>query len=88
MTDTHVLINEVSRDAEPSRAIAFLRWAASVLVYWHERRAQYMTIRELRKLNNRTLKDIGLNRSEINSVAFTSGRDRTGRFSVQSKTLR
>ncbi|KAB2847884.1 MAG: DUF1127 domain-containing protein [Hyphomicrobiaceae bacterium] len=43
--------------------------------YRHKRRLK-ATILSLESLDDRTLKDIGLNRSEIESVVHTGGKDR------------
>lgn len=40
------------------------------------RRRQRATARTLQGLSDRTLRDVGLNRSEIEAVAYTDGRDR------------
>jgi uncharacterized protein YjiS (DUF1127 family) len=47
-------------------AIDTVRAVAVAMVRWHKRRA---TIRQLIALDDRTLKDIGLYRSDIHSVA-------------------
>ncbi len=39
---------------------------------WRERRVQYCTIRELQQLSDRTLKDIGLSRSDIVSTVMNN----------------
>jgi uncharacterized protein YjiS (DUF1127 family) len=71
MISTHALA-----DASPSRrqgASDFLRreWAA----FW-TRHGQRATVRILRNLDDATLRDIGLSRSEIDSVVYGTPGDR------------
>ncbi len=52
-----------------------VRTAVNVLVHWHDRRR---ALRQLYQVHPRTLKDIGMNRSEVNSIVYggSSGRRR------------
>lgn len=65
MTDTYFPIKHASDGDRLPGAIALLHRAAIAMGQWQKRRAQYLAIRELRKLSDRTLKDIGLHRSQI-----------------------
>ena len=47
---------------------------------WRQRRRLRITGRILRGLDDRTLKDIGLDRSQIDSAVHALGRDRRVRF--------
>jgi uncharacterized protein YjiS (DUF1127 family) len=55
-------------------------WSA----YWTHR-AERATVQMLQSLDDRTLKDIGIDRSEIESVAHNPGGDR--RIEVQSRPV-
>lgn len=59
-----------------SRSPTFLGRIADVMRRWHERRARYLAALALRRLDDRMLKDIGVDRSEIDSVVYTGGRGR------------
>jgi len=52
-------------------------WAA----YW-TRNAQRATVRILQDLDDATLRDIGLSRSEIDSVVYSNARDRRVNYST------
>ena len=58
-----------------SRILAALRTLATTLVAilrrWHNRRAQYLAIKQLHALDDRMLQDIGLHRSQIEPAVFT-----------------
>lgn len=43
-------------------------WLTDIFCRWCERRTQHRTISELQELDDRTLKDIGLRRSDIVSA--------------------
>jgi uncharacterized protein YjiS (DUF1127 family) len=66
----YLLPDEECRPALPrpptlsARIVAFMR-------RWHDRRARYLAADALRRLDIRMLKDIGIDRSEINSVIYT-----------------
>jgi uncharacterized protein YjiS (DUF1127 family) len=60
----------------PSLAHTVARWWDG---YW-SKRAQSATVYVLRSLDDRTLRDIGVNRSEIESVVYSSSGDRVRRF--------
>ena len=51
--------------------------AAQVYMAWSYRRA---TLRMLSQLDERTLHDIGMSRSEINSIVYTEHDDRLRRY--------
>jgi uncharacterized protein YjiS (DUF1127 family) len=53
-------------------------------VYWTDR-AERATAQVLHSLDDRTLKDIGLDRSEIESVAHNLGRER--RIDVRTRSI-
>ena len=63
----------------PATATVMDRLSAAVRSWWHshqEKRRQRETIRTLQVLDDRMLKDIGLNRSEIESIAARGDGDR------------
>jgi uncharacterized protein YjiS (DUF1127 family) len=63
----------------PPAAALFVRAAIAVRSAWRDyqqRRRLQHTITSLSALDDRALKDIGLARSEIESVVLTGGRDR------------
>lgn len=69
---------EVSH-APTAPASLFGRLAAATVTVWQrylEHRRLTATVRSLGALDDRTLKDIGLARSEIESVVMTGSRDR------------
>ena len=47
----------------------FARPLAAVLASWHRQRREQATVRTLRTLDDRTLRDLGLHRSEIGGLA-------------------
>ena len=66
MAYAHVLTARVHRSR-------FLRVAGAAKVFWAEywrRKAEQDTVLVLRSLDDRTLKDIGIDRSEIESVVY------------------
>jgi uncharacterized protein YjiS (DUF1127 family) len=68
----------------PATATVVERLAAAVRTWWHSQQAkrrQRQTVRILQGLDDRILKDIGLNRSEIESIAATGAGDRRLRYS-------
>lgn len=68
---------ETSHAPASTSLFARLRTAARTVWqnYLHRRRLK-ATIQSLGALDDRTLKDIGLSRTEIESVVMTEGRDR------------
>jgi uncharacterized protein YjiS (DUF1127 family) len=79
-------VETIVREAHAARAAAIrdaVKWLGSkVARAWHAWRAwqkQRTTLTELRSLDDAALRDIGLRRSEIESVVFGYGRDETRR---------
>lgn len=56
----------VGGEVRPARGAGWLRQAARVVAAWHERARQR---RDLRSLDERMLKDIGLSRADIDAEA-------------------
>ncbi len=83
MADAHVLTERVHLSR-------LLRVAGAVKVVWVEywrRKAERDTVLVLRSLDDRTLKDIGIDRSEIESVVYaarTAAKERRVRLCAES----
>lgn len=60
---------ETSRILATSRALAAR--LVAILRHWQNRRAQYLAIKQLYMLDDHMLKDIGLQRSQIESAVLT-----------------
>ena len=60
-------------------------------IWWRSYRVwrnQQLAVAALRRLDNRMLKDLGIDRSEITSVVRTGGRDRHPKFRGQWSVLK
>jgi uncharacterized protein YjiS (DUF1127 family) len=65
--------------AAPAPASGLAGWAAARWQAYLDRRAQRATVRILQSLDRRTLKDIGIDRSEIHSIVY-GGDHRCSRY--------
>ena len=66
--------------ASPTLASRFAGSAAGLWRAYLDRRAQRATVRILQSLDARTLKDIGINRTEIDSLVYGDRYDRLRRY--------
>ena len=76
----HLTLGPATR---PATAAVIDRLLAVVRTWWQnhqEKRRLKETVRILQGLDDRILKDIGLNRSEIESMVATQGADRRLRY--------
>jgi uncharacterized protein YjiS (DUF1127 family) len=83
MAHSHVLSTQVNTGSVPQRVSEAVKraWVG----YWTHR-ARRATVYVLHTLDDRTLKDIGMDRSEIESVVYAQPRDR-GRSSSRRITM-
>ena len=65
-------MSQVTAETFPTHSGAVRRVIGSMIVSMKQRNARKATERKLRSLNNRTLKDIGISRSEITRAAVQS----------------
>jgi len=74
---------ELTATADQASATLTSRFAGSAAGLWRaylDRRAQRATVRILQSLDARTLKDIGISRTEIDSLVYGDRYDRLRRY--------
>ena len=73
MAHSHVLTTQANDGSVPRRVLDAVK--SAWVGYWTHR-ARRATVFALHTLDDRTLKDIGMDRSEIESVVYAQPRDR------------